>query len=158
MNMNNIRKLLVLFTVSLFLSCVYSFQSGSFKGAVSIPPLENKTNNADIERILTEDLIDAFIKDGRVKIKPDGDYILNGVITDYNRKVESYTSEGEIKEYRLMVKVKFSLAKISEEEPEWEKDIQESVVYPISSDETEGVESVASEIKDSLLRLMLESW
>jgi hypothetical protein len=57
--------------ILLILSCVYSFSSGRLDGTLSISSLENKTQSADIGRILTEDLIDAFISDGRVKVETD---------------------------------------------------------------------------------------
>ncbi len=143
-----------------FFSCAYSFKSGSFDGTLSIASLENKTQNADIGRILTENLIDAFISDGRVKIKTnsDGDYLLVGIVDRYKRSSESYTLEGEVEEYRLSVNVKFSLKKKNKEKEEWEKNISESFIYPSTSDELEAVDSVAVKIRDSLLRLMLEDW
>jgi outer membrane lipopolysaccharide assembly protein LptE/RlpB len=150
----------VLICVLLIFSCVYSFTSGSFDGTLSILSLENKTQNPDIDRILTEGLIDAFISDGRVKIETgsEGDYLLDGVIDDYERSPESYTPGGEVEEYRLSVNVKFSLKKKDKEENEWDKPINESFVYPAEFDELDAVDSVVTKIKSSLLRLMLEEW
>lgn len=141
-------------------SCIYSFQSGHFDGTLSISSLENNTQNADIGRILTEDLIDAFIGDGRVKMETnsEGDFLLKGIIDDYTRTPQSYTPDGEIEEYRLSVNVRFSLKKKEKEENEWEKIINESFIYPSKSPELEAVDSVAVKVKDSLLRLMLEEW
>jgi len=147
----------VIAVLLMMLSCVYSFKSGSFGPSISIPPLLNMTGNADIERILSDELISAFIKDGRVTIKKEGDYILKGVITDYKRKPDSYNSSGEVLEYRLSVGTKFSLVDATGETA-WERNISESAVYSSSEDETTGVEKVALRIKDSLLRIMLDSW
>jgi outer membrane lipopolysaccharide assembly protein LptE/RlpB len=148
-------------TIFLFcFSCTYSFKSGHFGGTLSVFSLENNTQNADIGRILTEDLIDAFISDGRVKIETnsEGDFLLKGIIDDYTRTPQSYTPDGKIEEYRLSVNVRFSLKKKEKEENEWEKIINESFVYPSESQELEAVDSVAVKVKDSLLRLMLEEW
>jgi hypothetical protein len=122
--------------------------------------LENKTQNADIGRILTEDLIDAFIIDDRVKVETDlsGDYLLEGTVNNYKRSAESYTPEGMVEEYRISVKAKFSLKRQDKEKNEWEKNISESFVYSAGSSELEAVDSVAVKIRDSLLRLMLETW
>jgi len=146
--------------VLLFFSCAYSFRSGSFDGTLSISSLENKTQNADIGRILTEDLIDAFIIDDRVKVETNssGDYLLEGAVNNYKRSPESYTPEGEVEEYRISVKAKFSLKRQDKEKSEWERNISESFVYSSESDELEAVDSVAVKIRDSLLRLMLETW
>ncbi len=143
-----------------FFSCAYSFKSGSFSGTLSIASLENKTQNADIGRILTEDLIDAFISDDRVKVetKSTGNYSLEGVVNDYTRTPESYTPEGKVEEYRISVNVKFSLKKKDKEKNEWDKNISESFIYSSDSDELEAVDSVAVKIRDSLLRIMLEDW
>lgn len=151
----------VLIVFVLFLiSCAYSFRSGSFDGTLSIATLENKTQNADIGRILTENLINAFITDDRVKVETDlsGDYLLEGVVNSYKRNAESYTPEGEVEEYRISVKAKFSLKRQDKEKNEWEKSINESFVYSSESNELEAVDSVAVKIRDSLLRLMLETW
>ena len=143
-----------------FISCTYSFRSGSFDGTLSIASLENKTQNADIARILTENLIDAFIIDDRVKVETDlsGDYLLEGTVNNYKRSAESYTPEGTVEEYRISVKAKFSLKRQDKEENEWEKNISESFVYSYESSELEAVDSVAVKIRNSLLRLMLETW
>lgn len=147
--------ILVLCVVS---SCTYSFKSGVFPHTLSIAPLENQTQNADIERILTDELLDAFIKDGRVRMESPGDFILKGIITEYTRQPSAYNSSGDIEEYRLSVKSRFSLADTSKEEVEWEKGIDESVVYPAEEDETVAISSVAERIKNSLLRIMLDIW
>lgn len=146
--------------ILLILSCVYSFSSGRLDGTLSISSLENKTQSADIGRILTEDLIDAFISDGRVKVETDleGDYLLGGVIDSYEREPKSYTPDGEVEEYLLSVNVKFSLKKKDKEKNEWDKVVDESFIYPSTFDELDAVDSVATKVKNSLLRLMLEEW
>ncbi|MEO0293139.1 MAG: LptE family protein [candidate division WOR-3 bacterium] len=153
-------KRLYLYFFLLFVSCSYSFKSGYFKGSLSISSLNNNTGNPDIERLLTERLVDAFIKDGRVELKMDskGDYILEGVIDDYKRTPEAYTPGGEIESYRLSIGVRFSLKKKDKDESEWERSILESFVYSVNSRELEAIDSVASKIKSSLLRIMLEEW
>jgi outer membrane lipopolysaccharide assembly protein LptE/RlpB len=151
---------LIFISVLFLISCAYSFKSGSFDGTLSIASLENNTQNADIGRILTEDLIDAFIVDDRVKVETDlsGDYLLEGIVNNYKRTAESYTPEGEVEEYRISVKAKFSLKRQGKEKNEWEKNISESFIYPSGGVEIEAVDSVAVKIRDSLLRLMLETW
>ncbi|MEJ2568355.1 MAG: LptE family protein [candidate division WOR-3 bacterium] len=143
-----------------FFSCAYSFRSGSLGGTLSISSLENKTQNPDIGRILTEDLIGAFISDGRVEIakSSEGNYILEGVINSYDRQPQSYTPEGEIVEYRLAVNANFSLKQKGKEESMWDRPINESVIYPYDFDELDAVDSVATKIKNSLLRIILEDW
>ena len=151
---------LISVAVLFLISCAYSFRSGSFDGTLSIASLENKTQNADIGRILTEDLTDAFIMDDRVKVETNlsGDYLLAGTVNNYERSAESYTPEGEVEEYRISVKAYFSLKKKDKEKSEWERNISESFIYPSDADELEAVDSVAVKIRDSLLRLMLETW
>ncbi len=149
-------KIFIIFVI-IIMSCAYSFRSGSFTHSISILPLENVTNNTEIERILSDGLINAFIEDGRVTVKSDGDYILKGVITGYLRNVDSYNSSGEVEEYRINVETKFSLIDESDE-INWERNINESVVYSAVDDETVGIEKVAERIKDSLLRIMLDTW
>lgn len=159
MDKYNLSKLALIWVLLIF-SCVYSFKSGTFDGTVSVLPLENRTQNPDISRILTEGLKDALISDGRVEIEPgsEGEYLLKGVINDYERNPESYTSGGVVEEYRLSVNVKFSLKKKDEDKNEWDKPINESIIYPAGFDELEAVDSVATKVKNSLLRLMLEEW
>jgi outer membrane lipopolysaccharide assembly protein LptE/RlpB len=151
---------LIFISILSLVSCTYSFRSGYFDGTLSVASLENKTQNADIGRILTEDLIDAFIIDDRVKVETDlsGDYLLEGTVNNYKRSAESYTPEGMVEEYRISVKAKFSLKRQDKEKNEWEKNISESFVYSAGSSELEAVDSVAVKIRDSLLRLMLETW
>lgn len=153
-------KLCIILLSFSFFSCVYSFRGSSFDGTLSILSLENKTQSADIDRILTEGLIDAFISDGRVKLETgsEGDYLLDGTINDYERSPESYTPAGEVEKYRLSVSAKFSLKKKDKEKNEWDKVINESFIYSSDFDELDAVDSVAAKVKNSLLRLMLEEW
>jgi hypothetical protein len=139
---------------------MYSFRAGSFDGTVSIPPLENETQNPDISRILTEGLIDAFINDGRVKIAAglEGDYLLEGVIDRYERNTNSYTDDGIAENYILSVNVNFSLKKTDEEKKEWDKTVLENFIYPVELNELDAVDSVAARVRNSLLRIMLEEW
>ena len=146
--------------ILLVLSCAYSFSSGSLGGTLSISSLENKTQSPDIGRILTEDLIEAFISDGRVEIAKasEGDYILEGVINSYDRQPQSYTTDGDIEEYRLTVSGIFSLKQKGKEKSKWDKNLNESVIYPYDFDELDAVDSVATKVKNSLLRIILEDW
>lgn len=141
-----------------FILCAYSFQAGSFEGTVSIPTLENRTRSSEVQRVLTEELKDSFIEDGRVKIDSDGDFILSGVVEEYEREPETFTPAGDIQEYRISVRVKFTLRERGADEIEWEKTVTEASVYDASEDESVGVEKVSERIRDSLLRFMLESW
>lgn len=152
------RKFFFTFLLLLVSSCTYSFRQGSFEGTVSIPPLENRTRSADLERILRDELIDAFIQDGRVKIVNRGDFVLTGTINNYEKSPESYTADGEIKEYKIEVAIEFTLSDTLKESPEWNKNINESAVYSSQKDEIDGVQEVAVLIRDSLLRIMLETW
>ena len=152
--------LLMSVLIIFFFSCMYSFRAGSFDGTVSIPPLENKTQNPDISRILTEGLIDAFISDGRVKIAMglEGDYLLAGVIDGYERNPNTYAEDGTLEEYNLSISVIFSLTRKDEKKSEWDQPIYESFVYPVDLNELDAVDSVAARVKNSLLRIMLEEW
>ena len=40
----------------------------------------------------------------------------------------------------------------------WDRPINESVIYPYDFDELDAVDSVATKIKNSLLRIILEDW
>lgn len=143
-----------------FFSCMYSFSAGSFGGTLSVAPLENRTQNPDISRILTDGLIDAFIRDGRVKIATglEGDYLLAGVIDKYERNPNTYTQDGTAEEYNLSVNVNFALKKKGEEKNEWNKIVSENFIYPAEVNELDAVDSVAARVKNSLLRKMLEEW
>lgn len=79
--------------------------------SVSIPMLENKTGEPDLDTQVTEVVKDEFIKDGRLKVDDSGgaDSELKGSIVRYSLRPLAYDSDRNVTEYmvELVIDIKF---------------------------------------------------
>ncbi len=84
---------------------------------VYVPTFENKTFQPGIEVDVTNAVITRFRQDGNLRpvSKDQADTILEGVITDWNRRVLGYTGddENEVEEYRLYVTAVITFKELS---------------------------------------------
>ena len=152
------KKLWTLFI--LFLSCTYSFVPSGHTEKVYIPMMENQTVKPGLEGAITQSLTNALIQDGRLKVvnKNAARYMLNGVIEKYDRKPATYDETGSIKEYQISITLSIAYKRLVDKKDVWKGEINENTVYNANSPEEDGIDKLASKIKDDILRKILESW
>lgn len=90
---------------------------------IAIPIFVNKTLQDGVEEIITQQVIEQFVKGGKVRLVSEGnaDAILRGTITAYKSDdVASYDEYNEVASYNLKVTVDIELQDIVNDEILWQ--------------------------------------
>ncbi|MCK5254419.1 MAG: LptE family protein, partial [Deltaproteobacteria bacterium] len=111
--MSWVRKELVVFSILCIVGatgCGYHFigqKSEILSGihAIAIPYFANKSYEAGLERILTEALVDEFVKNRMIAITSEGeaDAVIRGKIESFRETVISYDKNDNAMEYRALL-------------------------------------------------------
>lgn len=78
---------------------------------VHVPPIENRSNETGLENLLTDQVTQQLLADGRVELvdKPEADVIVQGVITDYQRIPLAYNDQDIVQLYKVRVEMALRL-------------------------------------------------
>lgn len=105
--------------------------------SIYIPIFTNQTFQYGLEEIVTNRVIEEFIKDGRLDVvdKKLADTELKGTILSYQRLPFSYDKKGNINKYQVSIKVSFELRDLTTNKLLWQDEWQEVILYipPTSS-------------------------
>ncbi len=120
-------------------ACSYyntSSRDRSLRGTVAIPVMNNETSQAGLELEMTELLREAIERDGLLDIIPDkdsADFLLEGIISEYEETVSFSTIVGSAEEYKLSLSIRtsFQVQAIGRDDlPEsWEKSIRARATF-----------------------------
>ncbi len=129
---------------------------------IRIEQFENKTGQIDIASDLTDEVIDNFIKDGRLTVvsSSDADSRLKGTVIEYKKIPVSYDANFIVTEYGLVLIVNLSYCDMINELKLWEETredfasgsggIETRVKYYVDDDS--GVSETELEARERLLK------
>lgn len=94
--------------------CGYSFSGSNLPShikTVAIPNFENSTLEPRVAEEATTAVIDGFVKDGRLKLAPEGqaDSRLAGVVTSYENRVHNYAADQTPQDYVVVLTMSLGL-------------------------------------------------
>ncbi|MDI6736346.1 MAG: LptE family protein [bacterium] len=133
------KRLLLLWFILSLSSCVHTpiRTLPDHINSISIPIFTNQTFQYGLEGVLTNMVIEEFIKDGRLKVvdRESADAKLNGTIISYERVPFSYDNKGNVDKYRVSISVRLELTDVPNNKLLWQEQYQEVVLYipPTSS-------------------------
>ena len=143
----------------------YSFHGGSFPEntkTINIPIAENQSTMYGLEQLLTSAVRDQFLSDGRLNLSDEdnADIKLQLKVMDYTNEVYSYTSEEEIKEYEISIRISVTYINQSIADTIWfdKVIIAKNVYSAYNEDEEIGKERVIEDFSKDLKSLMTENW
>ena len=127
--MSWVRKELVIFSILCIVGatgCGYHFigqKSEILSGihSIAIPYFANKSYEAGLERILTEALVDEFVKNRMIAItnESEADAVIRGKIENFRETVISYDKNDNAMEYRAFLELDVTLEKRDTGEGLW---------------------------------------
>jgi hypothetical protein len=154
----------ILFFVTLLtLTCgPYSFHGTSLPGisSIAVPLFENQTAEYDLDKNLTEKLVDGFVSNHVLKVlnQKEADAILYGTITKYQRKAYTYDEQENIKEYIAEIYVKVWLEDKSKKKNLWEENMRGWGVYSVIEEETQGKERAVEKLVEDIINRTVKAW
>ncbi len=115
--------------------CTYSFTGSNLPGhvkTIAIPNLANETLEPGLDQEITTAIIDRFIKDGRLKLAPEGKAScrLSGRVVQYENRVNNYGPDETPKDYLVVVTVAVTLRDMVKDRELWKDDaLTRTAVY-----------------------------
>lgn len=163
--------LLLVFVVllaALATGCGYSFTGSNLPGhirTVAIPNFENDTLEPQVGQEATAGILEAFMRDGRLKLAPEAqaDSRLIGRVVRYENKVQNYSADQTPRDYIVVLTIAVTLRDQVKNRDLWRDDeIVRTAVYEPGSGTLTGEEEAR---RDAITRLAadlvtrtLEQW
>lgn len=99
--------------------------------SIYIPIFTNQTFQYGLEEIITNIVIEEFIRDGRLKVvdKKLADARLNASVISYQKIPFSYSKEGDVNKYKVAIKVSFGLVDLTNNTLLWQEEWEEVILY-----------------------------
>ncbi|MBI4722899.1 MAG: hypothetical protein HY769_07915 [Candidatus Stahlbacteria bacterium] len=149
-----------LIPIFLLLGCAYNFKgyvANPNIHSVAIPVFENKTVRYGLEEVFTKKIIDAFIKDNRLKVldKEKAESILLGEITGYSRTPFSYDDQANVKDYKVEIMLKLTYQLLNPTNST-NRTLTDWYVYSAQETEEIGIEKLCDKFSDDIVRSILE--
>jgi outer membrane lipopolysaccharide assembly protein LptE/RlpB len=138
---------------------------------IAIPIFENDTLEAGVEDIITQALIEVYVKGGKVRLVSDdeADAILRGTVRSYNSdEAADYNDQNEISSYKLIVAVDVELEDLINDKIIWKaENLSEEVDFeggpevtiPTQQENEENaLQQLAEELADRILTSSTEGF
>lgn len=123
-----------------------------------------KTYRPLLETDISREVINRFISDGNLSIsrKDEADLTLNGKLVDFRRDALRYTSDEDVEEYRISLKVDLSLTekdkKLLWEEKALIADTTYFVSGPHAKSESTAIDEAVKDLSRRIVERVIESW
>lgn len=158
-------RLLVSFVLALLLTgCgVYTLNpagKSSIK-TITVAQFENKTTEFGLTDRLTEFVIDAFIKEGSLKVVPEGkgDANLVAVLNRYQKLPAKFDENDQVEEYKVVLDLQVTLKNPKDDSEMWtEHMVQEGIYSASAQTEEDGQRAAGSRLVEAILNRTTKSW
>ncbi|MCB5249884.1 MAG: LptE family protein [Candidatus Cloacimonadales bacterium] len=170
-----VKKIYQLFLLLLILSgCSYSVYTSEYPHlkTILVQPFENKTVEYALGQETQNSLVNAFMKDGRLKINtqnPDAE--LRGEILDYRKRIFSYDNSGNVEEYQVQILFSIVFYDLKQNTQIYENKslilsktynsssmLNENTNVRVEKTEEDAINSILQSLFDDIIKNTLESW
>jgi len=129
--------------------------------SIAIERFQNKTSEYGLEDQLTDEVTDAIIADGSMKVvTPDkAEAVLTGILTRYERKPYKYDENDQVETYAIYMYFDVTLKKTADGSDIWHKNMNQIGVYRVA-DETEedGRQRAIALLVQEIINKTTKSW
>lgn len=159
-------KRLLIFIILSALFCGCSFYSFSPKGrsainSIAIERFRNNTSEFGLEDRMTDQIIDALIADGNLKIvsMDNAEAVLSGVLTTYERKPYNPDENDQVESYSIRMLFDIQLTKRADNTTIWKDKINRIGVYNLETEtEEDGQARAIALLIDDIVEKTTKSW
>jgi len=161
---------IIILTLVFGLFCVVGCtnKSGSIPTNVSqihVPTFQNSSSEPTLEEILTDDVIQEFLADGRVSLvsRAEAEAILLGTIKQYKHIPLMYNDQDIVQQYKVRIEISLALkdaktGTILWRQPEIRRETRYSDVQPPVETELNAQERVSEQLARDVLTSTVEGW
>lgn len=142
----------------------YSFNpSGHSKiKSVAVPLFENQTREYGIRELLTEGVINGFVRDGSVTVVNEkrADAILRGSVVSYVRQPYTYAADESVQEYRVIITIQARLEDAVRRQVIWEEAsmVQWGNFKASGETEDDGKTRAVEKLAEDIVNRTVKSW
>jgi hypothetical protein len=145
----------LIFLLALAGGCAYSFTGSNLPAhvkTVAIPNFGNETIEPGLDQEVTTVVIDRFIKDGRLKLAPEGKAScrLSGRVVKYENRVNNYAPDESPRDYIVVVTVAMTMRDMVKNRDLW-KDaaLTRTAIYVPGASQSDGNRVVLGSEQDA---------
>jgi hypothetical protein len=152
-------------------SCAYSVRQSSVPAhlrTIAVPVFENGTAEPNLDRDLTEAVIQRFIQNNALKVvgEEQAASVLRGRITLYTNSVFGFTDAKRANEYRVTISLSVTYKDVVKNREVWkDENLVKTAVYNVTDapdqparTETDGKLEAITKIADEILARTVENW
>ncbi len=142
---------------------IYSFTPGGKSSikTIFIPQFENKTIEVGLSGQMTDLVVDAFIRDGSIKVveRDKAEAILHGVLSNYRREAYTYDEADNVSQYVVKVTFTVELRNATENEAIWLETFYSEGIYNAASEsEEDGQTRAADKLVVDIINRTTKNW
>lgn len=147
----------------LLTGCVYTFNprgKSSIK-SIAVERFDNRTAEFGLEDKMTDQIIDAFIADGNLKVveKEYADAVLHGTLTRYERRAYNPNENDVVDKYSVQMYFDISLTNPTTDSLYWNTTINQMGIYSLDTQtEEDGQRQAISLLVEDIINRTTQSW
>ena len=160
----SIKSLICTFLIFTCLGCsVYTFnpKGKSTISSMAVQLFENSTGEYGLEDRMTQQIIEAFIDEGSIKIVPEGssEALLKGKLVGYDRQPFDPDETDQVSTYKITMSFEIQLINTADNTDIWNNRISQFGLYNLEEEtEEDGQQRAITKLVDDILNLTTKSW
>ncbi|MCK4573813.1 MAG: LptE family protein [candidate division Zixibacteria bacterium] len=164
MNMRLLPVVIVSLAIMVLASCgVYTFTPGgqSKIKTIAVERFENRTAEYGLEDVMTDQIIDAFIADGNLKVvsRENADAVLNGILTRYDRRAHDPDENDLVTSYAINMYFDITLTNPADNTEIWSEKLTQIGVYQLETQsEADGQQAAIGLLIEAIINKTTKSW
>jgi len=130
-----------------------------------VSTFQNQSSESSLERILTDDVIQEFLADGRVEVvsRSEADAILVGTVTRYKNIPLVYNDQDIVQQYKVRMEISISLIDTVSRETLWTqpnifRETTYSETQPPVETELDAQERVSEQLARDVVTSTVDGW
>ncbi|UCD63214.1 MAG: hypothetical protein JSW34_10740 [Candidatus Zixiibacteriota bacterium] len=162
----NTARLILLAALSVMMAAGCGVYTFSRKGksdikSIAVDRFRNETAEYGIEDRMTDQIIDALIADGTLKVvaRDYADAALEGLLTRYERRPYQYDENDQVQTYSVNMQFAITLIKPADDSEIWKEDFSQIGVFNVDTEtEEDGQEQAIKLLVEAIINRTTKSW
>ena len=129
--------------------------------SIAVERFENQTAEYGLEDRMTDQIIDAFIADGTLKVlSPEyADALLLGTLTSYLRKPHGYDENDRVETYAVTMVFDITLRNPADDTEIWKEKVSQIGIYDLETQtEEDGQQEAIDLLIEAIINKTTKSW